>query len=101
MKIGMMTSDLSGETLDFIKAIGVNHICAVDHRHSGYDELGYWDPEPMEAMRKHVEAHGIQLDMVALPLPAANVDRRFRSLNSSDSKVALPKANNFSFRKRL
>ena len=70
-----MTADLSGETLDFIKAIGVNHICATDHRHSGYDELGYWDPEPMAAMRRHVEAHGIQLDMVALPLPSTNVDR--------------------------
>jgi mannonate dehydratase len=71
----MMTSDLSGETLDFIKAIGVNHICATDYRHSGYEELGYWDPEPMTAMRKHVESHGIQLDMVALPLPSSNVDR--------------------------
>jgi mannonate dehydratase len=75
LKIGMMTSDLSGETLDYIKAIGVNHICAVDHRHSGYDEQGYWDPEPMVEMRKHVESHGIQLDMVALPLPSSNVDR--------------------------
>ena len=46
MKIGMMISDLLGETLDFIKAIGVNHICATDYRHSGYEELGYWDPRP-------------------------------------------------------
>ena len=48
---GVMNTDnmaISGETLDFIKAIGVNHICAVDHRHSGYEKLGYWDAEPME-----------------------------------------------------
>ena len=76
MKIGMMTSDLSGETLDFIKAIGVNHICATDHRHSGYEELGYWDAQEMMAMRKHVESHGIQLDMAALPLPSSNADRQ-------------------------
>jgi mannonate dehydratase len=71
----MMTADLSSKTLDFVKAIGVNHICAVDYRHSGYDQQGYWDPEPMVEMRKHVESCGIRLDMVALPLPAATVDR--------------------------
>lgn len=71
-----MTADLSGETLDFVKAIGVNHICATDHNHSGYQELGYWDAEQMAEMRAHVEAHGIQLDMVALPLPSSNADRQ-------------------------
>jgi mannonate dehydratase len=71
----MMTRDVPGETLDFIKAIGVNHICAVNHHHSGYDEQGYWDPEPLTEIRKHVEAHGLQLDMVALPLPQVSVDR--------------------------
>lgn len=75
MKIGMMNADLSGETLDFIKAVGVNHICATDYRHSGYEKLGYWDPEPLAEMRKHVEAHGVQLDMLALPLPSSNADR--------------------------
>jgi len=74
MKIGMMTSDLSSETLDFIKAIGVNHICAADYRHSGYDELGYWDGEQLVEMRRHVESHHIKLEMVALPLPASNAD---------------------------
>jgi mannonate dehydratase len=75
VKIGMMTWDLSDETLNFIKAIGVNHICAVNYRHSGYDEQGYWDPEPIRAMRQHVEAHGIQLDMLGLPLVVTNADR--------------------------
>ena len=75
MKIGMMTSDLSGETLDFIKAIGVSHICAADYRHSGYEKLGYWDGDLLAEMRAHVESHGIQLAMAALPLPSANADR--------------------------
>jgi mannonate dehydratase len=75
MKIGMMTSDLSSETLDFIKAIGVNHICATDYRHSSYDTLGYWDSEQLIEMRTHVEKHSIQLDMVALPLPSSNADQ--------------------------
>ena len=75
MKIGMMTSNISGETLDYIKAIGVNHICVVDHHHSGYDRQGYWDPEPLGEMRRHVEVHGIRLDMVAIPLPQVSVDR--------------------------
>jgi mannonate dehydratase len=71
----MMTSDLSDETLDFIKAIGVNHICATDYRHSGFDQVGYWEAEELVEMRRHVESHGIQLDMVALPLPSTNADR--------------------------
>ena len=75
MYVGMMTADLSSSTLDFIKAIGVNHVCAVDHRAFGFDRQGYWDAEPLADLRRHVEAHGIRLDMVSLPLPQVNVDQ--------------------------
>jgi mannonate dehydratase len=75
MKIGMMVHDLSSGTLHFLKALGVNHICATDFRGYGYEEQGYWDPEPLTAMREHVEAHGVKLDMLSLPLPPASVDR--------------------------
>jgi mannonate dehydratase len=75
VKIGMMVSDLSSDTLNFLKAIGVDHICALDHHAFGYDGQGYWDPEPIREMRRHVERHGVRVDMLALPLPPASVDQ--------------------------
>jgi mannonate dehydratase len=75
MKIGMMVDDLSTDTLNFIKAIGVNHICALNYRDFGFEKGGYWETGPLVEMRRHVEAHGIKVDMLALPLPAVSVDR--------------------------
>lgn len=75
MKIGVMEADLSGNNLDFLKAIGVNNICSTDHRLFGYDKLGYWDPELLADARRHVEAHGLKLDMAALPMQATPADR--------------------------
>lgn len=76
MKIGMMVHDLSGATLSFLKAIAVDHICALDYHDFGYDRQGYWDPEPIKEMRKHLrENYGIEVDMLALPLPPVSVDR--------------------------
>jgi len=75
MKIGMMVHDLSSDILNFIKAIGVNHICGLDYTDFSYDKQGYWDADLLQAARKHIEAHGIKLDMFALPLPQVSVDR--------------------------
>jgi mannonate dehydratase len=75
LKIGMMVQDLSSETLNFLKAIGINHICALDYHDFGYDRQGYWNPEPISEMRNHVEDHGIEVDMLALPLSQVSVDR--------------------------
>jgi mannonate dehydratase len=75
MKIGMMVQDLSGDTLSFLKAIGVNHVCALDYGDFGYARQGYWDPEPIREMRRSVESYGIEVDMLALPLPQVSVDR--------------------------
>jgi mannonate dehydratase len=75
MKIGMMVGDLGNGTLDFLKAIGINHICALDYRAFGYDRQGYWDAEAIVEMRQHVESRGIAVDMLALPLPQVSVDR--------------------------
>lgn len=66
-----MEADLSGSNLDFLKAIGVNNVCGTDHRLFGYDKLGYWDAGLLEDARKHVEAHGLKLDMIALPMQAS------------------------------
>ncbi len=70
-----MEADLSGPNLDFLKAIGVNHVCATDHNTFGYDKLGYWDAGQLADARKHVEAHGLKLDMLGLPMQATPIDR--------------------------
>lgn len=75
MKIGMMVSDLSNASLNFLKAIGVNHICALNYRDFGYARQGYWEAEALIEMRRHVESHGIKVDMLALPLPQVSVDQ--------------------------
>ena len=46
-----------------------------NHRDFGFDRQGYWDAEPLADLRRHVQAHGIRLDMVALPLPQVSIDR--------------------------
>ena len=74
MKIGTMEADLSSGNLDFLKAIGVNNIVATDHRLFGFDRLGYWDAGQVEDARKHCEAHGIKLDMLALPMQSKSVE---------------------------
>ncbi len=66
MKIGVMEADLSGSNLDFLKAIGVSNVVGTDHRQFGWDRLGYWDADELIAARKHVESHGLSLDMLGL-----------------------------------
>ncbi len=75
MKIGSVEHDISGSNLDFLKAIGVNHVCTANHRDWGWDRQGYWDAEELAAARKHVESHGLKLDMVSLALNWNSVDK--------------------------
>jgi hypothetical protein len=67
--------DLAADKLDFLKAVGVSHICGDDVRGFGFEELGYWDAGKLEDARKHCEVHGISLDMLTLPLNSVSVDR--------------------------
>jgi mannonate dehydratase len=75
MRMSTYERDLSADKLDFLKAVGVNHICGDDVRGYGFEELGYWDAANLEDERKHCEAHGIALDMLTLPLNSVSVDR--------------------------
>src|SRR5689334_670074 len=75
MRLAVVERDLAGDKLDFLKAIGVNHLCGDDVRGFGFERLGYWDADEVAAARKHVEAHGLGLDMLTLPLNSVSVDR--------------------------
>src|SRR5262245_3986153 len=78
MRMGAMERDLSGEHLDFLKAIGVNHVCKNaedDFNDYGFGRLGYWDTELVADVKRHIESHGLQLDMMTLPLNSPSIER--------------------------
>src|SRR5437867_9377989 len=75
MRMSVVERDLAGDKLDFLKAVGINHLCGDDPRGFGFEQLGYWDAAALEDARKHVETHGIKLDMLTLPLNSVGVDR--------------------------
>jgi mannonate dehydratase len=75
LKFAVVERDLSGAKLDFLKAVGVNHICGDNSTDFGFDKLGYWDADVLTDACKFVEAHGLKLDMLTLPLTSAGVDR--------------------------
>jgi mannonate dehydratase len=75
MRMSVVERDLGADKLDFLKAVGINHLCGDDPRGFGFDELGYWDATQLAGARRHCAAHGIALDMLTLPLNSVSVDR--------------------------
>ena len=76
MHAGAQRSPTSVEILQFLKRHGVNHCCGYPPRPG---ERGYWLREDLEKTRELCEAHGVALDMVALPfLASSHIDREKR-----------------------
>ena len=76
MHAGAQRSPTNVEILQFLKRHGVNHCCGYPP-HPG--ERGYWLKEDLEKTRELCEAHGVSLDMVALPfLASSHIDREKR-----------------------
>jgi mannonate dehydratase len=75
MRMSVVERDLGADKLAFLKAVGINHLCADGPGGYGFDRLGYWDVAELEEARKRCEAHGIALDMLTLPLNSVSVDR--------------------------
>jgi mannonate dehydratase len=75
VRMSAVERDLSEDKLDFLKAVGINHLCGDGPTGYGFDRLGYWDVADLEAVRKRCEAQGISLDMLTLPLNSVSVDR--------------------------
>ncbi len=75
MRLAVVENDISGDKLDFLKAVGVNHLCTGTSRYFGIEKLGYWDADLVADAKKEVEAHGLSLDMLTLPLTSVGVDR--------------------------
>lgn len=75
MRMSVVERDLGADKLDFLKAVGINHLCGDGPSGYGFDRLGFWDVAELERARKRCEAHGIALDMLTLPLNSVSVDR--------------------------
>jgi mannonate dehydratase len=78
MRMSSVESDFSSAKLDFLKSIGIDHLCHVakdDATDFGSDRLGYWDGDEVRDLVKHVSAHAMSLDMLTLPLNSQRVER--------------------------
>lgn len=71
MKLGTQHSD-SDETLKVLAALGVNHICSTLPS-ARLDEK--WSADGLKRLRERVEAAGIRLEMVPLPLSSVPVEK--------------------------
>ncbi len=72
MKVGCQRGPTSDEMLQYFAQFGVKNIC-------GYlptpDWKTTWAVADLEKLKKRVEAHGIRLDLMALPLSSAYITR--------------------------
>ena len=76
--VGTQRGPTASKMLQFVKRHGVDHICGFPPA-PPYPERGFWTVEELEKTRETCEAHGITLDMVALPfLASSHIDREKR-----------------------
>lgn len=71
MKLGTQNSD-SEASLKLFSALGVNHICSALPS-PAFDEN--WSAEGLARLRERVEAHGIHLAAVPLPMSSHSIDK--------------------------
>jgi mannonate dehydratase len=71
MKVGCQRGPTSDEMLRFWASFGVKNICGS----MPATAAGTWEVAEIEKLRKRVEAHGISLDMLALPLASSYITR--------------------------
>jgi len=64
MKVGTQQGPVNDVMLQYFKRHGVSHICATVPRTKG----GGWQMDDLLRLRESVEAHGLQLAMLALPM---------------------------------
>jgi len=72
MKLGCQRGPTSDEMLQFFAQFGVKNICGYVPQQ---DPKKAWDPADIAKLKKRVEAAGIALDMLALPLASAYITR--------------------------
>jgi mannonate dehydratase len=71
MKVGTQHSD-SDDALKVLAALGVNHICSSLPSPRLDDK---WSMDGLKRLREHVEASGIRLEMVPLPLSSLPIEK--------------------------
>jgi mannonate dehydratase len=67
--------DLSDDNLKFAKQIGVDNIVTASTSDLIPEGRGYWDADALGQLRERVEARGISIDVMALPLSSHYITR--------------------------
>lgn len=70
MKVGTQQGPVTDAMLQYLKRHGVSHICAAVPR-----TKDSWQFDDLVRLRELVEAHGLQLEMLALPMGSVEVSR--------------------------
>jgi mannonate dehydratase len=70
MKVGTQQGPLTEAMLQYFKRHGVTHLCASVPR-----SQGAWRLEEVLRLRESVEAHGLKLEMLALPMSSTEISR--------------------------
>lgn len=75
MHVGLQMGDLSDDNLKFAKQIGVDNIVTASTSDLIPEGRGYWDADALSQLRERVEARGISIDVMALPLSSHYITR--------------------------
>ena len=76
MHVGLQMKDLSDDNLKFAKQIGVNNIVVAEQPGLSTKERPYWRADDLLRLRERVESHGVQIDVMALPLSSRPIDQQ-------------------------
>ena len=75
MHVGLQMGDLSDDNLKFARQIGVDNIVTASTSDLIPEGRGYWDADALSQLRERVEARGISIDVMALPLSSHYITR--------------------------
>lgn len=75
MHVGLQMGDLSDDNLKFAKQIGVDNIVTASTSDLIPEGRGYWNADTLSQLRERVEARGISIDVMALPLSSHYITR--------------------------
>jgi len=75
MHVGLQMGDLSDDNLKFARQIGVDNIVTASTSDLIPEGRGYWNADTLSQLRERVEARGISIDVMALPLSSHYITR--------------------------
>lgn len=68
--------NFADDELRFAAQMGVGHVDLAQAGGLGIEECGHWLPERLSRLRSSVEAHGLELEAMHLPLTSAGIEKQ-------------------------